>query len=520
MLLSILPAVPTQDVTITDDGHQFFLTLWIAAACAPCPHCGQVSSRIHSTYARHVQDLPWSEAAVSVELVVPKWWCDNPACPQRIFCMRLTPWVSAYGRRSVRLTEWIADWAWTTSAEEMAATAARHGVTLSASTVLRIVGTQPDPTFSPPRVVGIDDWALTKGHRYATVIVDLEQHCILDILPDRTAETVAAWLRDHPSIEVVSRDRAVGYAHAAREGAPQAEQIADRWHLLKNLGESVADLFRRVPPLADLPSPDGDAEAPVQDVPPASEPSATDTLTPRQIRYAAVHRLANAGWKVSQIARELGCDRKTVRHDLNAPPPEAHPTREGHARLLDDFEPLLQRLWENGQHRRAVLWDALKKAGFQGGQSTLGRWIARHRTGAPGRKPRRPTAHKVAHWFLARWPFLPRYATGPLSRVLEHPLHRQAYTLVRQFRTLLMHHRPAALPAWLHAAETSDIPELVSFAAGIRDDYAAVLAGIRSLWSQGMVEGFNNKIKRLKRLMYGRGGFALLRKRTLHQRVA
>lgn len=150
MLLSILPAVPTQDVTITDDGHQFFLTLWIAAACAPCPHCGQVSSRIHSTYARHVQDLPWSEAAVSVELVVPKWWCDNPACPQRIFCMRLTPWVPAYGRRSVRLTEWIADWAWTTSAEEMAATAARHGVTLSASTVLRIVGTQPDPTFSTP----------------------------------------------------------------------------------------------------------------------------------------------------------------------------------------------------------------------------------------------------------------------------------------------------------------------------------------------------------------------------------
>ena len=274
--------------------------------------------------------------------------------------MRLTPWVPAYGRRSIRLTQWLADWAWTTSAEEVAATAARHGVALSADTVLRIVRAQPEPTFPPPRVVGIDDWALAKGHRYATVVVDLEHHGILDILPDRTAETVAAWLRDHPSIEIVSRDRAVGYANAAHEGAPQAEQIADRWHLLKNLGESIEQLFRRVSPFAKPPSPDGDGEAPVQDVPSASAPSDPDTpaLTPRQIRYAAVHRLADAGWKVSRIARELGCDRKTVRHDLSAPPPEAHPARESHPRLLDDFEPLLQRLWENGQHRRAVLWTA------------------------------------------------------------------------------------------------------------------------------------------------------------------
>ncbi len=371
-------------------------------------------------------------------------------------------------------------------------------------------------------MVGIDDWALAKGHRYATVVVDLEQHRIIDILPDRTAETVAAWLRDHPSIEVVSRDRAVGYANAAREGAPQAEQVADRWHLLNNLGESLEALFRRVPPFAEPPSPAGDAEASPPHLPSEEEPAGPDmpALTPRQVRYAAVHRLAEAGWKVSQIARELGCDRKTVRHDLSAPPPAAHPTRGGYPRLLDAFEPLLQRLWENGQHRRAMLWDALKKAGFQGGQSTLGRWIARHRSGAPGRKQVPPTAHKVAHWFFARWPFLPRYATGPLSQVLAHPLHRQAYTLVRQFRTLLLHHRPAALPAWLHAAETPGIPELVSFAAGLRDDYAAVLAGIRSTWSQGMVEGFNNKIKRLKRLMYGRGGFGLLRKRTLHKTVA
>ncbi len=110
MSLSMLPTVPTQDLTITDDGHQFFLTLWIASADATCPHCGQVSCRVHSTYAQQVQDLPWSDEAVSVELVVPKWWCDNPDCPQSIFYMRLTPWVPALGRRSTRWTEWIADW--------------------------------------------------------------------------------------------------------------------------------------------------------------------------------------------------------------------------------------------------------------------------------------------------------------------------------------------------------------------------------------------------------------------------
>lgn len=220
--------------------------------------------------------------------------------------------------------------------------------------------------------------------------------------------------------------------------------------------------------------------------------------------------------KFSQIARQLGCDRKTVRQDLRGSAPPAHASQGPHRRLLDLFEPLLQRLWENGQRRRAALWEALKKAGFRGGRSTLDRWMARHRSAAPGRKQVRPTVHKMAHWFLARWPSLPRYATSPLTQVLQHPVHRHAYTLVHQFHTMIIHHQETALPAWLHAAETSGIPELVSFAQGIRNDEAAVLVGIRGPWSQGMVEGFNNKIKRLKRIMYGRGGFDLLRKRTLH----
>ncbi|WP_158246274.1 transposase [Sulfobacillus sp. hq2] len=126
----------------------------------------------------------------------------------------------------------------------------------------------------------------------------------------------------------------------------------------------------------------------------------------------------------------------------------------------------------------------------------------------------------MAHWFLARWPYLPRYAVSPLTQVLKQPVPRHAYTLVHQFRTMIMHHQETALSAWLHAAETSGIPELVSFAEGIREDEAAVRAGIRGPWSQGMVEGFNNKIKRLKRLMYGRGGFDPLRKRILHTNAA
>ncbi|MCY0880593.1 MAG: transposase family protein [Firmicutes bacterium] len=124
---------------------------------APCPQCGMPSTDKHSTYTRHVADLPWGETTIAVDVVVPKLRCHNAACSQNIFCRRLDPWVPAYGRRSARLTAWIADWAWTTSVEEVAWTAARHGVTCSASTVLRIMRGQPDPVFSLPRIVGIDD---------------------------------------------------------------------------------------------------------------------------------------------------------------------------------------------------------------------------------------------------------------------------------------------------------------------------------------------------------------------------
>lgn len=154
---------------------------------------------------------------------------------------------------------------------------------------MRILRAQLDPACPSPRIVGIDDWAIAKGHCHATVVVDLKRHWVIDILPDHTVDT-AAWLREHPSIEMVSRDRAIRYANAAYDGARQAGQVADRWHLLENLGKNIEHLLRRA-------SPDGDAEAAHLPLPSEEEQTAPDTsaLTPRQIRYAAVHRLAEAG---------------------------------------------------------------------------------------------------------------------------------------------------------------------------------------------------------------------------------
>ena len=520
MSMTILPLIPGARCTQIEEQAETIGLIYVRETpMARCPGCGEPSSHVHSHYHRQVDEIPWARLPVRVFLTVRRFRCPTRSCAYQIFCERLDPWVPAYGRRSGNLTTWLADWGWHLSAEALVPLAIRQGIAISATTLLRILHAAPDPVWPEPQIVGIDDWALRKGQRYATVIVDLERHRIVDVLPDRHTETVAQWLARHPRITVVSRDRAQGYAKAITTGAPQAQQVADRWHLLKNLSETLERWFHRQPPAQAIPLVPEPPSSAMADVEPAVGGSVG--LRHQQERYAQVHTLAESGHRVSEIARKTGLDRTTVRKYMQAPQPPTATSRAPARHLLDAFRPLLEQLWAEGKRKSPDVLAALQTAGYQGSRRTVTRWLRQRRqhaqSGTPSPTgPTRIAARTWMAWFLARWPHLPRSATPRLSQLLEQPTYRRGYALVHQFHTMLGHRHGQALPAWIRQAKGSAIPELARFAEGLESDYAAVQNGLTQEWSQGMTEGFNNQIKCLKRVMYGRAHFPLLRARILH----
>lgn len=222
-----LAGICAEDETIT-------LVVTAVRATACCPLCGHLSARVHSRYRRTVADLPWQGLAVRLNLQVRRWFYPNPACARQIFAERLPAVVAPYARRTARLASVV---------EGGARLLATLGTPLSADTLLTAIRRATRPAPLAPRVIGIDDWSWRRGHRFGTIIVDLERHAVVDLLPDRAVDSAAAWLKEHPQITTIARDCGGVYAEAAAQGAPQATQVADRWHLLHNLAEVLEEFL-------------------------------------------------------------------------------------------------------------------------------------------------------------------------------------------------------------------------------------------------------------------------------------
>jgi len=295
----LLPS-PLQVETLTLEDHGLTLDVKVTAPTAPCPTCAQSATRIHSDYRRTLADLPWATLPVRLSLQVRRFFCDTSSCRRQTFTERVPTVARPYAHTTTRASQAQCDTGLALGGAAGARQLARQGLPGSRQTVLRRVRDYQPAPRPAPRVIGIDDWASRKGRRYGTIVVDLERGFPVDLLEDRLAETVATWLRAHPEVTVVARDRADAYASGVTQGAPEAVQVADRWHLLKNLREAVeVELCQRPLLPWSPPLPEAASLSPAAPV-----PSALETTDASHARSAAETPAAN-GADVARAARRV-----------------------------------------------------------------------------------------------------------------------------------------------------------------------------------------------------------------------
>ncbi len=232
LLLPDVPGVQLREVL--SDERSITLVMIMTRPSAPCPLCQQCSERVHGGYLRKIADVPWSGVPVRIRLRVRRFFCDNVDCHRRIFTERLAPAIAPYARRTRRLELLVESLGLVLGGEGGAPLARRLGMPTSPNSILRLLRRSSEQPVSTPRVLGVDDWAKRKRQTYGTILVDLEKRCPIDLLPDREPESLATWLRDHPGVGIITRDRSNDYAQGSAQGAPQARQVADRWHLIGN----------------------------------------------------------------------------------------------------------------------------------------------------------------------------------------------------------------------------------------------------------------------------------------------
>ncbi len=416
------------------------------------------------------------------------------------------------------------------SGEAGARLAERLAIPVSPDTLLR-AACQASRNATPPvtpRVLGVDDWAWRRGHRYGTILVDLERNTVVDLLPDRNAGTLASWLRDRPGVEIVARDRASVYAEGARDGAPDAIQVADRWHMLRNLGDAVhkaveghhaaarhvASDMRKISP---TPLPDTAAERNAAAAPKPATPSPSR----RETKFAEAVRLSRAGASISRISRLLEVDRKTLHRWISTGvlPTWQQPSRSG---AIDAHVPYLEQRLVEGCRNASLLWRELKVLGFRGRYTAVKTWVGQQRPAEIRACLRRedgtilslPSTRRIARLMMTNTGGADTHDASFVAGLLSKaPGLADTVSAARRLALLLRHKSQEPLATVMEAAGRT---LLRPFVATLRRDIAAVQAALELPWTTSPVEGQISRLKMIKRTMYGRAGFPLLRARVLN----
>lgn len=511
-----------------DYGGQFLLVLRSAQMQSCCPQCQRPSNHVHSHYLRSLADLPWEGIPVRIQLHVRRLFCRFPDCGQRIFTERLPNTVMRSGRRTCRLSAAIKEIALALGGEGGSRLARQLGILASGSTLLRELRRQRmEVAARGPRVLGIDDWAWRKGHRYGTILCDLEKGKVVDLLPERSEASTEDWIRQHPGTEIVSRDRASLYAEAATKAVPAAVQVADRWHLLHNLSEAVVDalaihhrLLTEVAKDTSQKTEVSIAAPPPDDLaPPRSRRQKARQQANRERRlacYNAVMEQVHQGITQVEIARRCGLGVRTIRRWIRA---RGFPERKTFPRstTVDPHCDYIRERWQQGCHNGTRLWHELRERGFTGQSAIVRNWIRKHY--GPRRcrfkaksssSPAKRASPRQTAWLLLKQPEDARSYLEELCR--RSPQIATLAAVAREFCRMIRQRDASAWPCWREQAKHSP---LANFARHLNHDEAALLAALQQPWSNGPVEGHIHRLKLIKRTMYGRANFDLLRLRVV-----
>ena len=542
----LLPKGLVLESLSVETGH---VIIWAGSGARRCicPLCGHGSSRVHSRYVRTVSDLPWHGICVTFKIRARRFFCGETSCERKIFCERL-PDVAARARKTVRLEEALLAIALELGGRAGARLALELGIVAARDTLLKRIKAAPLPEVGKVRILGVDDFAFKKGSTYGTILVDLEDHKVVDLLPERSQESLVAWFKSHPGagVEVASRDRSKIYREGLAKGTPGATHVADRWHLLHNLTLTLEEYLlqkRFVLQKAAAPeaAPEGQDDAaefasgPIMPNRPRNHDRKIEEAARKRHerlveQWKNIRRLYLAKADLRDICRQLGISARTVYRykDLTEPPPR--PAYKRRASVLDPYVPYLVRRWNEGCHNGKRLYREIREQGYQNSEEICARFTAQLRRAEARGKPissvpraragsvagLSPTAKNVAALFMRHEEKLDEEQEEYLGRLCEaDEALADTRVLTQEFAEMVRRLQGEDLNGWLKDAEESNSSAMRSFAVGLRKDLDAVRAGLTEEWSNGPVEGFIHKLKLLKRQGYGRAGFELLRARML-----
>lgn len=490
---------------VQDEGEVIRVSARTRDDPVPCPECGTPTGRVHGFHGRRVADVPTDGRRVVVLVRLRRLVCPVLGCSRQTFREQVPGVVERYQRRTNRLADQLGS-----VVKELAGRAGERlshvlACWISRSTALRILMRRAVPPLRVPRVLGVDDFALKRRHRYATVIIDAETGERIDVLPDRTAETLAAWLREHPGVEYLCRDGSTTYGEAIRQALPEAVQVSDRWHLWSNLcGKVLAEVRSHAACWATAVNP--------------ARPGGVREQTTRE-RWQQVHDLLEKGVGLLECARRLDVALNTVKRYARMKEPTAE-------RRAPRYRPtLVDPYRDHLRARRAAdpavpvkqLFREIKELGYTGSLNLLYRYITQGRT--EGDKPV-TTPQRFARLLLTR-PENLRDKDAALLRELTKacPAMTELACLTGEFAQLLTpaEGNDAKLTVWITTVRSTDLPHLHSFANGLELDRTAVDAGLTTPYHNGRTEGVNTRTKKIMRQMHGRAGFSLLRHRILLQ---